>query len=114
VSNHDLHSSANEDKDDSDLSVPDTEADLEEGLRDILSLAGVDLEGLDDIDDNGEDDFCPETWDGFSCVDATPAGQEAYVTCPTYLEQSQASGKSCVLFAEKSKFLYLNSVSLPV
>ena len=42
--------------------------------------------------------FCPQTWDGFSCLDETPAGTQASVICPAYLEQTQSSGWIFLLF----------------
>lgn len=30
---------------------------------------------------------CPMTWDGYSCVDATPAGQTVHFQCPGFLKR---------------------------
>ena len=37
---------------------------------------------------------CPQTWDGLSCVSATPAGELATLTCPKYLYQVSATGNT--------------------
>ena len=51
--------------------------------------------------------FCPQTWDGFSCLDDTPAGTRASVVCPAYLEQTQISGKTMLLFFRCCILFYL-------
>ncbi|XP_076461694.1 calcitonin gene-related peptide type 1 receptor-like [Babylonia areolata] len=63
--------------------------DVNETLRMLLTGGGG--SGGGGGGGGGTGAFCPQTWDGFSCVDDTPAGVTASVSCPPYLEQSHAS-----------------------
>lgn len=37
--------------------------------------------------------YCPRTWDGFSCFEHTLANTTASVTCPSFIEQNDATGR---------------------
>lgn len=39
------------------------------------------------------DSFCPRTWDGYGCFGDTNPGTRTYISCPSYVEHSSASGK---------------------
>lgn len=41
---------------------------------------------------------CPRTWDGYGCFDDTPVGTNAEILCPSYIEQSQPTGKNLKTF----------------
>lgn len=46
--------------------------------------------------------YCPHTWDGFGCFQDTLAGHTASISCPTYIDHSDPSGKSsCYMFSFK-------------
>ena len=40
-----------------------------------------------DVGDGDAGGGCPMTWDGFSCVNRTPAGQTAVIACPTFIKR---------------------------
>ncbi|KAK6166273.1 hypothetical protein SNE40_023009 [Patella caerulea] len=37
--------------------------------------------------------YCPQTWDGFSCVNEVLKGNTVYITCPPYIDQRSPLGK---------------------
>ena len=37
--------------------------------------------------------YCPRTWDGYACVDDTPASTRTYISCPGYVDHASTSGK---------------------
>ncbi|XP_048247585.1 calcitonin receptor-like [Haliotis rufescens] len=44
--------------------------------------------------------YCPPTWDGFSCFEATRAGTKAIISCPSYIDQAvptAIASKHCTL-----------------
>ena len=53
----------------------------------MLSTTKGDAVGDGDGDDDDDGGGCPMTWDGFSCVNRTPAGQTAVIACPTFIQR---------------------------
>jgi hypothetical protein len=37
--------------------------------------------------------FCPRTWDGYSCFGDTEVGTRAHISCPSYVQHADTSGK---------------------
>lgn len=59
--------------------------------------------------------YCPPTWDGFSCFEATRAGTKAIISCPSYIDQAVPSGKRkclCVVDNEMSRIADSRYVNL--
>ncbi|KAL8562729.1 hypothetical protein ACOMHN_022605 [Nucella lapillus] len=62
--------------------------------RDVNETLGVLLSGGGGGGGGGGGSgFCPQTWDGYSCVDDTPAGRSASISCPPYLYHSDPAGE---------------------
>lgn len=39
--------------------------------------------------------YCPQTWDGYSCVDTTRAGTKVYLECPSYISRHRVGSGKC-------------------
>ena len=56
------------------------------------------------IDNSNTTSYCPRTFDSWACWSDTPAGQSAFVPCPSFIEGFRADSKLLYLYL----YLYIS------